>query len=163
MVLRRPSSTGQVLQRLPPFGGLGRAHLDLIARHTDQVTLKSGAVWNRRSRIPREILFIVDGSAQVERDGQVIGGLGAGDFFGDLDLLDGEQRVETVVAATPVTLLVVEARSLGYLLLAIPNLRTTLLSALRGRLRERTEVGSGPIPPPDQRPEPAAVSEPTSS
>ena len=168
MVLRRPSYTGQVLQRLPAFGGLRDRHLDLIARHADQVTLKAGAVWNRSGRIPREILIIVDGSAQVERDGQVIGGLGAGDLFGHLELVDGEQRVETVVATTPVTLLVVEARSRGYLLLAIPNLRTRLLAALRGRLGGRAAVGSGPFPLPHQqpaiqRPQPAAVSEPTSS
>jgi CRP-like cAMP-binding protein len=168
MVLRRPSYTGQVLQRFPPFGGLRRRHFDLITRHADQVTLKTGAVWDRCGKIPRELLIIVDGSAQVERDGQVIGGLGAADLFGDLELVDGEQRVETVVATTPVTLLVVEARSLGYLLLAIPKLWTGLLTALRGRLGGRAAVGSGPFPLPHQqpaiqRPQPAAVSEPTSS
>jgi len=168
MVLPRPSYMGQVLQRFPPFGSLRRRHLDLIATHVDQVTLKAGAVWNRSGRIPRELLIIVEGSAQVEWDGQVIGGLGAGDLFGDLELVDGEQRVETVVATTPVTLLAVQARSLGYLLLAIPKLQARLLAALRGRLRERAAVGSGPFSLPDQhlavqRPQPAAVSEPTSS
>src|SRR4030042_1929981 len=116
MVLPRPSYMGQVLQRFPPFGSLRRRHLNLIARHADRVTLKAGAVWNRSGRIPREILIIVDESAQVERDGQVIGGLGAADLFGDLELVDGEQRVETVVATTLVALLAVRGRARGYLL-----------------------------------------------
>ncbi len=168
MLLRRPSRKLQVLERIPLFGGLGRRYLDLIARHADQVTLSAGAVWARHGRIPREVLFIVDGSAQVERGGEVIGCLGAGDFFGDLELVDGERRIERLIAETPIALLVVEARSLSYLLSTIPELRTRLSLALRGRLPQAGGEQPGWIERPDrqpavQRPEPTAVSEPTSS
>jgi len=168
MFLRGPSRKVQVLERMALFGGLERRYLDLIARHADQVALSAGAVWTRERRLPRELLFIVEGSAQVERDGEIIGCLGAGDFFGDLALVDGERRIERVIAETPIALLVVEARSLSYLLRAIPELRTRLLVALRGRLRESAAAWPGSIPRPDhqpavQRPEPIVVSEPTSS
>lgn len=168
MFLSRPSRKVQVLERISLFGGLGREYLDLIAKHADQVTLSAGAVWARHGRIPREVLFIVDGSAQVERDGEVIGCMGAGDFFGDLELVDGERRIERVIAETPIALLVIEARSLSYLLRVTPELRTRLRVALRGRLREEAAAWPESIPQPDhqsavQRPEPTAVSEPTSS
>ena len=167
MFLRRPSRKVQVLERLPLFRGLGRKYLDLIARHADQVTLSAGAVWARRGRIPREVLFVVEGSTLVERDGEVIGCLGAGDFFGDLQLVDGKRRIERVITERPTALIVVEARSLSYLLQAIPGLRTRLLVALRGRLGEGelasiARLGGAPKPA-VERPEPVAVSEPTSS
>jgi CRP-like cAMP-binding protein len=168
MFLHRPSYTVQLLQRLPLFRGLGRRHLDLIARHADQVALRAGAVWGPHSRIPREVLFVVHGSAQVERDGEIIGRLGAGDIFGDLELVDGEQRIDRVIAETPLTLLVVEARSFRYLLLVIPELQTRLLVALLDRFADarspRTDSAAlREHQPAIQRPEPIAVSRPASS
>jgi trk system potassium uptake protein TrkA len=168
MFLRRLSRKAQALEKLPLFRGLSRRHLDLLARYLDQVTISPGYVWARRGRIPREVLFIVDGSAEVERDGEIIGCVGAGGFFGDLELVDGERRVEKVIAKTPVALLVAEARSLSYLLDAIPELKTRLLVALRDQQSDITAVRPGSIPLPElhtavQRPEPVAVSEPTSS
>jgi len=168
MFLRGPSRKVQVLERMALFGGLERRYLDLIARHADQVALSAGAVWTRERRLPRELLFIVEGSAQVERDGEIIGCLGAGDFFGDLALVDGERRIERVIAETPIALLVVEARSLSYLLGTIPELRMRLANALRGRLPEARVAQPELVRRPDhqpavQRPEPIVVSEPTSS
>lgn len=168
MFPRRPSYTMELLQRMPLFGGLRRRYLDLIVRHADPVALSAGAVWARHSRIPREVLFVVDGTAQVERGEEVIGRLGPGDFFGDLELVDGDQGLERVTAETPITLLVVEARSLRYLLLVIPELQSRLLAALRDRLRAAAAAQTEPTPLPDhepatQRGEPTAVSTPTSS
>ncbi len=166
MFLPGPSRKVQVLERMALFGGLERRYLDLIARHADQVALSAGAVWTRERRIPRELLFIVEGSVQVERDGEIIGCLGAGDFFGDLALVDGERRIERVIAETPIALLVVEARSLSYLLGTIPELRMRLSNALRGRLPEARVAQPELVRRPDHQPdvqqsEPIAVSEPT--
>jgi hypothetical protein len=82
-------------------------------------------------------------------------------------LVDGEQRIERVIAKTPLTLLVVEAHSLGYLVRTIPELDTRLLAALRDRLRKAAAAQTHPTPLPDRQPaiqraEPIAVSEPTS-
>jgi CRP-like cAMP-binding protein len=168
MFLRRPSHKVHVLETLPLFCGLGRRHLDLIARHADQVTLNAGAVWVRHGWIPREVIFVVEGITRIERDGEVIGSLGAGDLFGDLELVDGEPRIERVIAETPVALMVVEARSLGLLLQAIPELRARLLDALHGRPGALEETHPASIArlgrEPAARPsKPIAVSEPTSS
>jgi CRP-like cAMP-binding protein len=168
MFPRRPSHKVQLLERVPILSGLRRKHLDLIARHADQVTLDTGAVWAGHGRIPREVLFVVEGASRVERDGEAIGRLGAGDFFGDLELVDGERRTERVIAETPVALMVVEARSLSYLQQAIPELRTRLLGALSGRLQKAEEAQPTSIGRPGYEPavewrEPIPVSESTSS
>jgi CRP-like cAMP-binding protein len=168
MFLRRASHKVQLLETLPLFGGLHRKYLDVIARHADQVRLDPGHAWARRGRIPREVLFIVGGRAQVERDGEVICCLGPGEFFGDLELVDGERRIEKVIAETPLAVMVVEARSLSYLLRAIPGLRTRLLLSLSGRLPEAELARTGPVrlpgrQPAAQPPEPIAASGSTSS
>ena len=44
MFLRRRSDKVGLLKEVPLFRGLSRRHLDLIARHADEVTLDEGKV-----------------------------------------------------------------------------------------------------------------------
>jgi CRP-like cAMP-binding protein len=135
MLLRRRSDKVDVLKRVPLFSGLSRRHLDLIARHADQVNLDAGRVLARQGGLGREFILIVDGSARVERDGRRIARLGPGDFFGEMSLIDGRPRSATVTAETPMVLLVVHTRSFSYLLDTVPALRKKILVTLCERLR----------------------------
>ena len=83
---------------------------------------------------PRRLL-IFDGIARVERDGQVIARLKAGDFCGEMSLIDGMPRCATVIAETPAVLLVVHRRSFGHLLNTVPGLQKKVLAGLCERLR----------------------------
>jgi len=49
-------------------------------------------------------------------------GLHPGEFFGEMSLLDGWPRSETVVAGTPVRLLVISRRHFSVLLKEVPGL-----------------------------------------
>jgi CRP/FNR family cyclic AMP-dependent transcriptional regulator len=119
---------------LPPHS-LSQRHLDLVARHADEVSLDAGRVLARQGGLGREFLLIVDGSARVERDGRRIAHLGPGDCFGEMSLIDGRPRSATVVAETPMVLLCVHTRSFGYLLDTVPGLRKKILVTLCQRLR----------------------------
>jgi CRP-like cAMP-binding protein len=48
---------------------------------------------------------IEDGTAEVNRDGQVVAKLGPEDFFGEIAILSTPRRTATVTASTPMTLL----------------------------------------------------------
>jgi len=61
--------------------------------------------------------------------------LGPGDFFGEMSLLDGQPRSATVVAETPLRLLVIHSRNFHYLLAEVPE--------LTGRSWRRSRVASG--------------------
>ena len=111
MLLRRHADKIDDLKKVPLFSALNRRHLDVIARHADEVKRNAGAVLARQGARGLEFLLIVEGSARVEKDGKVIAHLGAGDFFGEMSLLDGKPRSATVVADAPVLLLVVDVRS----------------------------------------------------
>ena len=128
------------LRKVPLFSGLSGRDLDLIARQTDVVKADRGKVLTRQGALGEEFLLIVDGSARVERDGKPIARLDAGDFFGEMSLMDGKPRSATVIAQTPITLLVVDSRSFRSLLDGVPGLRKKISVSLCERLR-RADAG----------------------
>lgn len=139
MFLRR-SDRLDALAKVPLFSGLSRRHLGMIARHADEVKLDAGKVLARQGEHGLEFLLIVDGDARVERNGKVIGRLTAGDFFGEMSLIDGKPRTATVIAETPVVLLVVHRRAFGHMLDTVPGLQKNVLLTLCERLREADAI-----------------------
>lgn len=125
-----------VLGKVPLFSGLSQRHLGLIARHADEVKLDAGRVLANQGQHGLEFLIIAGGSARVERDGKVIARLGAGDFFGEMSLIDGEPRTATVIAEEPVSLLVIHRRVFSHLLDTVPGLQKKILVTLCVRLRQ---------------------------
>jgi CRP/FNR family cyclic AMP-dependent transcriptional regulator len=136
MFLSRRPDRIDWLKKVPLFSGLSRRDLDLIARQTDVVRAHEGKVLTRQGTLGEEFLIIVDGSARVERDGTVIARLDAGDFFGEMSLIDGKPRSATVIAQTPITLLVVDSRSFRSLLDGVRGLRKKISVSLCERLRK---------------------------
>ena len=136
MFLSRRPERIDWLKKVPLFSGLSRRDLDLVARGTtDVVRVDSGKVLTRQGALGDEFLLVVDGSARVERDGKPIARLEAGDFFGEMSLIDGKPRSASVIAETPVTLLVVDSRSFRCLLDAVPGVRIKISVTLCQRLR----------------------------
>jgi CRP-like cAMP-binding protein len=136
MLFRRRSDKIDVLRKVPLFSRLSQRHLDLIARHADEVTLSAGKVLARQGENGMEFLLIVDGAARVERDGKEIARLASGDFFGEMSLIDRKPRTATVIADTPITLLVIHVRSFSHILDTVPGLQKKMLVTLSERLRQ---------------------------
>jgi CRP/FNR family transcriptional regulator, cyclic AMP receptor protein len=136
MLLRNRSSKIDVLQKVPLFRDLSKRQLDEIAKHADEIEGKPGEVLVRQGEVGHELIIIVEGSARVERDGQVIAHLKSGDFLGEMSLLDGKPRSATVITEIPGTLLVIHSRSFGPLLDTVPGLQRKMLTALVERFRE---------------------------
>ena len=84
----------------------------------------------------QEAFVIVDGKARVEVGGKTVAKLGAGDFIGELSLIDGKPRTATVIAETPMTLLAVRRRDFRSLRDSVPGLQEKLLVTLCERLRQ---------------------------
>lgn len=135
-MFHRRSDKASFLGGVPLFSGLSRRHLNELARHVDEVTATAGKVLARQGEHGLEFILLVDGRARVERDGKRIARLQPGDFFGEMSLIDGEPRTASVIAETPVTLLVVHRRVFGHLLDTIPGVQKKILVTLCQRLRE---------------------------
>src|SRR3989304_9717731 len=99
MFLSRRPDRIDWLKKVPLFGGLSGRDLDLIVRQTDVVKADAGKVLTRQGALGEEFLLIVDGSARVERDAKPIARLEAGEFFGEMSLIDGKRRGASVIAA----------------------------------------------------------------
>src|SRR6266852_1516967 len=77
--------------------------------------------------------------ARVEVSAEKQVPLHPGEFFGEMSLLDGGPRSATVVADTPVRLLVISRRHFSVLLKEVPGLTQTLLITLSRRVRQAEE------------------------
>lgn len=140
MRLRRREETVKWLRRVPLFADLSTAQLEGIAPFIDEVDAEPGQVLITQGASGTELLMIVDGSAEVTRDGAHIRDVGPGDVLGEIALLDGRERTATVTAREPTTVLTVSKRAFDTVLDRVPGLPHELLRAVASRLREVTDA-----------------------
>ena len=136
MLLTRRSQKTDVLRKVPLFGELSLRDLNAIARVANEGKVETGSVLTHQGRLEPEFGLILDGTARVERDGKVLAHLKAGDFCGEMSLIDGKPRSATVVAESPCIVLVIDSRSFRELLDTTPGLQRKVLITLCQRLRD---------------------------
>jgi CRP/FNR family cyclic AMP-dependent transcriptional regulator len=126
------------LARVPLFAGLSRPELQRIAALTTERRAAAGDVLTREGDPGTELFLVATGEAEVRRRNRRVAVLTAGDVFGELALLDRGRRSATVVAKTPMRLLVLSELDFTALLDEIPALPHKLLALLAARLRATT-------------------------
>lgn len=92
------------------FGGLSVAEATVLGTFMERSTVKIGEVIVRQGDAGDDLFLIESGQAEVRvtgRDGLPIkvAMLGPGDYFGEIALITGEERIADVVAVTPMALL----------------------------------------------------------
>jgi CRP-like cAMP-binding protein len=118
------------------FSACSKKELQAVARASDQVDLAEGRALCEQGSIGREAFIILDGKAEVKRNGRKVATLSAGDCFGELALLDHGPRTATVTATTPLKVLVIGAREFAGVLDEVPPIAHKLLKSLAGRIRD---------------------------
>ena len=121
------------LKQIPLFAPLRKEELRRIAQVADEVDAEEGKELLREGRFAYEFMVIRDGRAEVTRNGQHVADLGPGDFIGEIAALEQGQRNATVVARSPVCLIVMTARDLRRLAGSIPQLGETLRTTAQQR------------------------------
>jgi CRP-like cAMP-binding protein len=116
------------------FSDLTKVELERVSRWTDEVSVPEGYELAREGQFAHEFFIIVDGAAAVISNGARIAELGAGDFFGEIGLLETERRTATVVATTPMELIVMFEREFRQMEREMPSVATRVRSAIRARL-----------------------------
>ena len=124
-----------LLSRIPLFSGLDHRRLQRLGMLADEVDVPAGRMLMRQGENGSDMMVIVSGSVAVERDGARLNTLGAGDFFGEIALLDEGPRSATVTAIEPSRLLVVTHRDFHSMMDEFPEVAAQVLSALAHRIR----------------------------
>lgn len=117
------------------FSTFSKSELVQIRRSFTELKVDPERVLCEEGSVGQEFFIILEGTASVIRAGKKVNKLGAGQFFGELALLDHKPRSATVMAATEMTLLVLSQREFFGLIDERPALTKKLLQALAGRLR----------------------------
>jgi CRP/FNR family cyclic AMP-dependent transcriptional regulator len=123
------------LEEVSLLDGCSRRQLRAIARISDVVEVPSGSVLARAGDAGEEFFVILDGHARVEVSPRKRSRLGPGQYFGEMSLLDGGPRSASVVAETPLRLLVIKRRNFSTLLREAPELAQNLMTTLSRRVR----------------------------
>ena len=124
------------LENVPIFQGCTRRQLLEVVRISEVVEVVAGKTLARAGEPGHEFYLILEGTARVEVAARRSRRLGPGDFFGEMSLLDGEPRSATVVAETPMRLLMIHRRVFWTLLSEIPHLTYKILVTLCQRIRQ---------------------------
>src|SRR6266545_311576 len=89
------------LRAVPLFAMCSKRELRRIAAIADEIDVGEGRVLARQGDPGRELFILLDGTVKVERDGEQVNALGAGDFVGEGALLLRKPRNATVTATSP--------------------------------------------------------------
>ena len=123
-----------LLKRVPLFQSCSRRELAEVAALADEVSVREGTSLTKEGATGREFIVIVDGAADVLRNGRRINTLGSGDFLGEIALLSRSPRTATVRTTEPTRALVLTARDFRTLLRRTPSMQLKILDALAERL-----------------------------
>jgi CRP/FNR family transcriptional regulator, cyclic AMP receptor protein len=125
------------LAGLPLFSALTEDQLATVAGWSELRTLSPGdrAVGEGASGY---CFFVVrDGAAAVTQDGQELGRLGRGDFFGELAILGDGRRTATVTAVEPTTVLVFFGTEFRRLEAELPDVAAQIKQTMARRLEAK--------------------------
>jgi CRP-like cAMP-binding protein len=126
----------QHLAKVPMFSSLGHKELEEIAKLSTELPVKAGTKLITQGSAAREFFVIMQGEAEVERNGQVIATVGSGEVQGELSLLLDRPRTANVTAKSDMVILVVDRRSFNALLDDIPMIARKMLPIVAHRLAD---------------------------
>jgi CRP-like cAMP-binding protein len=124
------------LKNVPLFSACSNDELALILGHTTLLRFAAGSALTTEGQGGHEFLVIVEGSANVTIRRRHVATLGAGDFFGEISLLDRGPRTATVTAKSDLLAYVSSEREFQQLITDAPHLAQRMLIGLAHRLRE---------------------------
>ena len=125
---------GAGLATIPVFRELPEQDRDRLASVCSTVDVEAGTTLVHEGDFGFAMFAILEGSAEVSREGAPLRTLGPGDVFGEIAVLSGGRRTATVTATTPLELVTVLNRDVWKLERELPDhgaaLRRTIADCL---------------------------------
>jgi CRP-like cAMP-binding protein len=137
-----PKVVLETLRSVPLLTGCSAKELRQIANLGVRLTVSDGTVLTKQGKPGSEFFLLLKGAARCTVDGSLATTFEAGDFFGEMALLDHGPRVATVIAEGPTEVLVLYGHEFNALLDASPSITKKLLMALAKRVRANATARS---------------------
>ena len=118
------------------FERCSNKELDLLQDAATEMEFPPGKELTTQGEMGRHFMVIVEGDAEVTRDGTQIARLGPGSFFGEMSLLDGQPRTATVTTLEPTRVLMLTNAAFTGALATMPSVDRKMLTVLAARLRD---------------------------
>jgi CRP/FNR family transcriptional regulator, cyclic AMP receptor protein len=134
--MRHTRRSNEDLKKITLFSACSPKELDLIGSLTTPLTFPAGQQLTAEGKTGLEFIAIVEGRARVMVNGTQVAELGAGDFIGEVSLLDGGPRTATVIAESDVVAEVSSRQEFDQLIDRVPHVAKRLLIGLAARLRK---------------------------
>jgi CRP-like cAMP-binding protein len=123
------------LVRVPLFAGMTDRAREAVTALAVEVAFEPGDALTTEGAEDCAFYLIVDGEVEVRRGGVLVRRLEAGDFIGEISLIDGRPRTATVTAVGRVRTLVIERDGFLELMDRHSAVRLGILVALSDRIR----------------------------
>ena len=124
----------------PAVRGLEAQERKALASRADEVELAQGRAIVREGDWAYEFFAIDQGTCEVRRGDQLLGELGPGDFFGEMALVGDTRRNATVVATTPLKVVVMTAQAFRQTKRELPGVASQIEAAIEERARALDHV-----------------------
>jgi CRP/FNR family cyclic AMP-dependent transcriptional regulator len=128
------------LRAIPLFAGLGKKERREVARQGDEVEVEAGRHLVREGEFAYEFFAIEEGTAEVRRGEQLLAELGPGDFFGEMGLIGNVTRNASVIAATPLRVMVLTGSAFRHIERELPAVSKQIRKAIEERCRQLEPV-----------------------
>jgi CRP/FNR family cyclic AMP-dependent transcriptional regulator len=124
----------ELLRKVPLFSKLNKQGLQQVAQIADELDLPAGKEMATEGDRGREFFVLLNGEAEVTKQGSRINTMKKGDFFGEIALVTKMPRTATVTATTDVRVLVINERDFSSLVKHSDEVSRAVAEALAERI-----------------------------
>jgi len=121
------------LKTIPLFSSMSEKALDTVSVFASETSVSTGKRLVHEGDYSYDLIVIEDGTADVIKDGKVIGSLGPGDVFGEIGMLSGGRRTADVVATSSMRLITLSKWDLK-------RIATEVSDQLQSLVKQRAEL-----------------------
>ena len=124
-----------LLQETPLFANTTEKSLESMIKSAVEKTVSPGEKVVQQVQGGVGFYLILDGKAEVIKDGTKLAELGTGNFFGELGVIDGQPRTADVVAVTETKCWILSQWAMKSVIANHPEVALSMLEELARRLR----------------------------
>ena len=107
---------------------------------SSKIEVPAGTVIFRAGELGNEMYGIVEGTVQLDSPAGVVATIGPDEVFGEMAIIDREERTATATASTDCVLAVIDSRQFLWLVHETPTFAIQVMRTMARRLRHPWEA-----------------------